>query len=80
MKKLGWDRIDNPRIKGWRFHDLRHLAASVMVMADVPLVKVAKILGHKQLTTTQRYAHLSDRSLFEAVEKIGEVLDVREDE
>ena len=79
-KKLGWDRIDNPRLKGWRFHDLRHLAASVMVMADVPLVKVAKILGHKQLTTTQRYAHLADRSLFEAVEKIGEVLDVRENE
>ena len=51
-----------------------------MVMADIPLSKVAKILGHKQRTTTQRYTHLSDRSLFEAVEKIGEVLDVREDE
>lgn len=76
--KIGWDRIDNPRIKGWRFHDLRHCTASWMAMADVPLSKVAKILGHKQLTTTQRYAHLSDRSLFDAVQKIGAVLNDKE--
>jgi site-specific recombinase XerD len=39
-------------------------------MADVPLSKVAKILGHKNLATTQRYAHLSDDTLFEAVERL----------
>jgi site-specific recombinase XerD len=39
-------------------------------MADVPIAKIAKILGHKELMTTQRYAHLADRSLFEAVERI----------
>ena len=39
-------------------------------MADVPMSKVAKILGHKELKTTQRYAHLADSSLVEAVERI----------
>ncbi len=78
-RKLGWDRTDNPRLRDWRFHDLRHLAGSLMVMADVPLSKIAKILGHKQLITTQRYAHLADRSLFEAVEKIGAVLSASDD-
>ena len=34
-----------------------------------PIAKVAKILGHKELMTTQRYAHLADKSLFEAVER-----------
>ena len=75
IQKLGWDRTDNPRLKNWRWHDLRHAAASWLVMADVPLSKIAKILGHKQLATTQRYAHLADRSLFEAVERIGNALD-----
>jgi integrase len=68
--KLGWMDSDNPRLSRWRFHDLRHHAASQLVMADVPISKVAKILGHKELATTQRYAHLSDESLFEAVERI----------
>ncbi|MFC1543930.1 tyrosine-type recombinase/integrase [Gemmatimonadota bacterium] len=74
IEKLGWHQTDNPRLKNWRWHDLRHAAASWLVMADVPLSKIAKILGHKQLATTQRYAHLADRSLFEAVERIGRVV------
>jgi len=40
-------------------------------MAGASLVVVARILGHKQLTTTQRYAHLSDESLAAAVDRIG---------
>jgi integrase len=70
-RKLGWMDSENPRLRRWRFHDLRHHAASRLVMADVPIAKVAKILGHKELMTTQRYAHLADDSLFEAVERIA---------
>ncbi|MFC1629057.1 tyrosine-type recombinase/integrase [Gemmatimonadota bacterium] len=67
---LGWDRIETPRLKGWRWHDFRHDAASRMAMADVPLSKIGKILGHKSLVTTQRYAHMSDKSLHDAVDRI----------
>ena len=67
---LGWDRIETPRLKGWRWHDFRHDAASRIAMADVPLSKIGKILGHKSLVTTQRYAHMSDKSLHDAVDRI----------
>ncbi|MFC1628695.1 tyrosine-type recombinase/integrase [Gemmatimonadota bacterium] len=70
IHELGWDQTNVPRLKQWRFHDLRHTCASWLVMADVPLSKVAKILGHKELKTTQRYAHLAESSLVEAVERI----------
>lgn len=69
--KLGWDTTKVRRLHNWRFHDLRHCCATWLVMADVPLFKVGRILGHKQLTTTQRYAHLTDASLADAMEQIN---------
>jgi integrase len=51
--------IGKPGVSDFRFHDLRHTAASRMVMAGVDLYTVKEILGHKTLTMTQRYSHLS---------------------
>lgn len=42
-----------------RFHDLRHSAASYLAMNGASLIEIADVLGHKQLDTTRRYAHLS---------------------
>jgi integrase len=47
-------RVD---IKGLRFHDLRHTAATRMVSAGIGLATVQSILGHADLKTTSRYAH-----------------------
>lgn len=71
MKELGWhgDHID-PRIKNWRFHDLRHSCTSWLVMNDVPIQKVARILGHRDISTTMRYSHLADDSLAGAMASI----------
>jgi len=44
--------VKNVGLKGFRFHDLRHSAASFMVQAGVPLNTVRAILGHKSLTMT----------------------------
>jgi len=41
------------------FHTLRHTAASWRVMEGNDLYTVSKILGHKTLRMTERYAHLS---------------------
>jgi len=41
-------------IKGFRFHDLRHTAATRMVEAEVPLFTVGQILGHGDPKTTMR--------------------------
>jgi integrase len=51
-----------------RIHDLRHSMASNMVNSGRSLYEVAKVLGHSQLKTTQRYAHLSQETLLAAVD------------
>jgi integrase len=47
-------------ITNFRFHDLRHSAASYLAMTGASLVEIAEILGHKTLQMVQRYAHLSE--------------------
>ena len=50
-------------IEDFRFHDLRHSAASYLIMAGVHMRTVAEILGHKTLAMVQRYSHLSPEHL-----------------
>lgn len=45
--------------RGIVFHHLRHTVASWLVMAGVPLMTVAKVLGHADIKMVMRYAHLS---------------------
>ena len=52
-----------------RLHDLRHSFASDALMGGVPLAIVGEMLGHRQVTTTKRYAHLADRVVREALEQ-----------
>lgn len=47
------------RIEDFRFHDLRHTAASYLAQAGASLLEIADTLGHKQLQMVRRYAHLS---------------------
>ena len=54
-------------IENFRFHDLRHTAASYLVMAGVPIRTVGEILGHKSMAMTERYAHLSPEHKLKAV-------------
>ena len=61
------------KIKGLRFHDLRHTAASKMIEAGVDIVTVSKILGHASIQVTMRYAHPTPENMRLAVEKLGEV-------
>lgn len=50
-----------------RIHDLRHSFASYLINQGRSLYEVQKLLGHTQIKTTQRYAHLSNESLLSAV-------------
>ena len=54
-----------------RIHDLRHTFASHAVMGGTSLAIVSKLLGHSQIATTMRYAHLADKELLEASQNIG---------
>jgi integrase len=49
-----------------RMHDLRHSFASFLINSGRSLYEVQNILGHSQLSTTQRYAHLSQKTLVAA--------------
>lgn len=51
----------------FHFHDMRHTFASHLVMAGVDLTTVSKLLGHKTLTMTLRYAHLAPAHMVKAV-------------
>lgn len=51
-------------------HDLRHTAASYLLMSGVDLRTLAEILGHSSMDMVQRYTHLLDRHKIEAVDGI----------
>lgn len=59
------------KIEDVRLHDLRHNFASHAVIRGVPLPTVAKLLGHRQVSMTLRYAHVADREVEAAAERIG---------
>ncbi len=55
-----------------RLHDLRHSFASMGVSDGLSLPIIGKVLGHTQVRTTQRYAHLSDDPVRLAVDGISD--------
>lgn len=59
-------------IKNFRFHDLRHSAASYMAMTGSSLVDIGILLGHKRLEVTRRYSHLSQQHMSKVVERMNE--------
>lgn len=54
-----------------RLHDLRHRMASHAVMNGIPVPVVSRLLGHSNAQMTLRYAHLADRDIEAAAERIG---------
>ena len=59
-----------------RSHDLRHSFASFLVNSGRSIYEVLRILGHTQIKTTQRYAHLSQDSLLEAANEISKAVPI----
>ena len=54
-------------------HKLRHTFASHLAQHDVPLQKIQKLLGHANIQTTMKYAHLLPSDLGGAVERLGDL-------
>jgi len=50
--------IKNCGITDFKIHDLRHHAATILIRNGMTLQETAYVLGHKNITTTMRYAHL----------------------
>ena len=68
---------NNARIRAglpeFRIHDLRHSFASYLVNAGRSLYEVQELLGHADIKTTSRYAHLSRERLVAAVEVVPQI-------
>lgn len=61
-------------IQDFHFHDLRHTFASHLVMSGADLKTVQELLGHKSLTMTLRYSHLSQAHKKEALKALEQNL------
>jgi len=69
FRKHWFKVLDKAGIQDFRFHVLRHTAASYMVMNGMSLYETATVLGHKDTQTTTRYAHLSIEHVSNLTEK-----------
>src|SRR5262249_29138219 len=58
LRKIGW-------------HTLRHTFASHLAMRGVPIPAVQQLLGHSNITTTMRYAHLAPSTLRAAIDMLN---------
>lgn len=62
-------------LRSIRFHDLRHLVATILAEADVDLHLISHLLGHSSLEVTHLYyAHATARAKRRAVERLEELL------
>lgn len=65
-----WRRIrERAGLTNVRIHDLRHTYASNAVSSGMPIQMVGRLLGHTQIQTTMRYAHLADDPVRHAAEE-----------
>lgn len=70
-----WNTIrERADLKDVRIHDLRHSFASFGAAGGDSLLMIGKLLGHRQSSTTARYAHLSDDPLQAAAERISRTI------
>ena len=67
VKNSFQEALEKAGIKDFRFHDLRHCFASALVQRGADLYEVQRLLGHKNPSMTQRYAHLAPENLRDAV-------------
>lgn len=68
--KAWYQALKAAKIKDFRFHDLRHTAASYLAMSGASVPELAAVLGHRTLQMVKRYAHLSDQHTGEVVERM----------
>jgi len=71
--RLAWEEaVKAAKIENFRFHDLRHSAASYLAMNGATLAELAEVLGHKTLAMVKRYSHLSEQHTSKVVASMNE--------
>lgn len=71
FKGMFYDALEQAEIDDFKFHDLRHTAASYLAMNGASLLEIAEILGHKTLAMVKRYSHLTKKHTAELIEDMN---------
>ena len=79
IKKSWYTALEDAEIADFRFHDLRHTAASYLAMGGASLLEIAAVLGHKTLSMVKRYSHLSEGHTYQVVAAMNKSLFGKED-
>lgn len=67
-----WQKaVEAAGLQDFRFHDLRHTAASYLAMNGASLIEVSAVLGHRTLQMVQRYSHLSEQHTTDVVRRMN---------
>ncbi len=71
--RWAWLRaVRKAKVIDFRFHDLRHTAASYLAMNGASPSEIAAVLGHRTLAMVKRYAHLHDAHVESVVARMTE--------
>ena len=70
IDKFWYRALKAAKLKNFRFHDLRHTAASYLAMSGATVPELAAVLGHRTLQMVKRYAHLSDQHTGTVIERM----------
>lgn len=74
IKEFWEDERAKLKMPEWTFHDLRHLAAGLIVASGGSLIEVAAVLGHKTLDTTLEYISLMEGSTRKTLKRLDRMM------
>jgi integrase len=71
--RKAWDTaLRRAEIGNFRFHDLRHTAASYLAMEGATAPEIAEILGHKSLQMVKRYSHFNKAHIAKVMSRMNQ--------
>jgi len=66
-----WQRaLKAAGVRNFRFHDLRHSCASYLAQNGATLLEIGDVLGHRQLSVTKRYSHLTTKNKVDLINRV----------
>lgn len=70
-----WDwAVERAKLTDFKFHDLRHTAASTLAMNGATLAELAEVLGHRTLAMVKRYSHFTEGHTGDLMERLSDAL------